>query len=102
MFQKVFKYIEPAWTGNDGKFSLRSALAIFFSINLMVNVNHAVWKWDSGRSLEGLALILGIEASLIAGLLVLKTFHNPIIKSPDIPIESIEEVIEEVKAEEIK
>ncbi len=95
MFKKIFKYLEPAWSGNDGKFSIRSALAIIFSINLMVNVNHAVWKWDSGRSLEGLALLLGIEASLIAGLLVLKTYQNTIMKPT-------ENTIQEVKAEEIK
>lgn len=95
MFKKIFKYLEPAWTGDDGKFSLRSALAIVLSINLVLNVNHAIWRWDSQRSLEGLALVLGIEAGLIAGLLALKTYQNTMIKPPD-------DTIEEVKAEEIK
>lgn len=95
MFKKIFKYLEPAWTGDDGKFSLRSALAIIFSLNLVFNINHAVWRWDSQRSLEGLALVLGIEAGLIAGLLALKTYQNTMIKPTD-------NTIEEVKAEEIK
>ena len=95
MFKKIFKYLEPAWTGDDNKFSLRSALAIILSINLVANINHAVWRWDSQRSLEGLALVLGIEAGLIAGLLALKTYQNTMIKPTD-------NTIEEVKAEEIK
>lgn len=96
MFKKIFKYLEPAWTGNDGKFSVRSALGIVLSINLMININHAVWRWDSGRSLEGLALVLGIEASLIAGLFVLKTYQNTVPR-PDPPSE-----VEEIKPEEVK
>lgn len=95
MFKKIFKYLEPAWTGDDNKFSVRSALAIILSINLVFNINHAIWRWDSQRSLEGLALVLGIEAGLIAGLLALKTYQNTMIKPTD-------NTIEEVKAEEIK
>lgn len=92
---KIFKYLEPAWTGNDGKFSARSALGIVLSIHLMRNISHAVWKWDSGRSLEGLALVLGIEASLIAGLFVLKTYQNSISSPPTPPEEKkVEEVVD--------
>ena len=94
--KKTFKYIEPAWTGDDGKFSLRSSLAIIFSINLMRNLTHAIYKWDAGRSLEGLALVLGIEAGLIAGLLALKVYQNT-INRPRFTEPHDEGVIEEVK-----
>lgn len=74
--KKIFKYLEPAWTGNDGKVSLRASLAIAFSIDFIRNLSHAIWKWDAGRSLEGLSLTLGIEAGLIVGLLGLTTYQN--------------------------
>lgn len=51
-------------------------LAIVFSTDFVKNISHAVYRWDSNKSLEGLALVLGVEASLIAGLLVLKTYQN--------------------------
>lgn len=74
--KKFFKYFEPAWTGNDGKVSLRAILAIAFSIDFIRNLSHAIWKWDAGRSMEGLSLTLGIEAGLIVGLLGLTTYQN--------------------------
>jgi len=73
---RIFKYFEPAWTGNDNKVSLRAVLAIAFSIDFIRNLNYAIFKWDSGRSLEGLSLTLGIEAGLIVGLLGLTTYQN--------------------------
>jgi hypothetical protein len=76
MFKRIFRYFEPAWTGNDNKVSLRSMLAIAFSIDFIRNLSHAIWKWDGGRSLEGLSLTLGIEAGLIVGLLGLTTYQN--------------------------
>lgn len=74
--KRIFKYFEPAWSGNDGKISLRAVLAISFSIDFIRNLSHAIWKWDAGRSLEGLSLTLGIEAGLIVGLLGLTTYQN--------------------------
>ena len=74
--KRIFKYFEPAWLGNDRKVSLRALLAIAFSIDFIRNLSHAIWKWDSGRSLEGLSLTLGIEAGLIVGLLGLTTYQN--------------------------
>lgn len=74
--KRIFKYLEPAWSGNDGKVSLRAILAIAFSIDFIRNLSHAIWKWDAGRSLEGLSLTLGIEAGLIVGLLGLTTYQN--------------------------
>lgn len=74
--KKIFKYFEPAWMGNDNKVSLRALLAIAFSIDFIRNLSHAIWKWDAGRSLEGLSLTLGIEAGLIVSLLGLTTYQN--------------------------
>lgn len=74
--KRIFKYFEPAWTGNDKKVSLRAILAIAFSVDFIRNLNYAIWKWDAGRSLEGLSLTLGIEAGLIVGLLGLTTYQN--------------------------
>ena len=76
IFKRIFKYFEPAWTGNDKKISLRACLAIAFSVDFIRNLSHAIYKWDAGRSLEGLSLTLGIEAGLIVGLLGLTTYQN--------------------------
>lgn len=76
MFKRILKYLEPAWCGNDGKFSKRSALAIGFSMDFMRNLSFAVHKWDSGKSLSDLALLLSIEAGLIVALLGLKAYQN--------------------------
>ena len=75
-FKRIFKYLEPLWTGNDGKISVRAVLAIAFSINFISNVAHAVYKWQVGTSLDSLGFILGIEASLIVALLGLTTIQN--------------------------
>lgn len=74
--KRIFRYFEPAWSGNDGKVSLRALLAIAFSVDFIRNLNHAIFRWDAGRSLEGLSLTLGIEAGLIVGLLGLTTYQN--------------------------
>jgi hypothetical protein len=74
--KKLFRYIEPLWLGKNKKVSIRSTLAIAFSINFMINLSHAVDKWQAGRSLSDLAMVLGIEAGLIAGLLALRTYQN--------------------------
>lgn len=76
MFKRIFRYFEPAWTGNDGKVSLRALLAIAFSIDFIRNLNYAITKWSETKSLEGLSLTLGIEAGLIVGLLGLTTYQN--------------------------
>lgn len=74
--RKFLRYIENLWIGRDGKPSLKSVLGIAFSINFMMNVSHAVYKWDAGRSVADLAMLLGIEAGLIAALLGLTTYSN--------------------------
>jgi hypothetical protein len=93
--KKVFKYIENLWIGNDSKPSLRSVLAIAFSIDLIINIHRSasivvkvlkliyidkrvdatVIAAMSGN-LAQIVLILGIEATLIAALLALKTYQN--------------------------
>lgn len=74
--RKVFRYIEHLWLGTDGHISLRAALAIAFSVDFIRNLSHAIWKWDAGRSLEGLSMVLGIEAGLIVGLLGITAWTN--------------------------
>lgn len=74
--KKILRYIENLWIGRDRKPSRKAVLAIAFSINFMMNISHAIYKWDSGRSISDLAMVLGIEAGLIAGLLGLSTYSN--------------------------
>lgn len=86
MIKKFFRYIENFWIGADKKPSLRAALAIAFSIDFIHNLSHAIWKWDAGRSLEGLSLVLGIEAGLIVSLLGITAWNN--VSSQKISAES--------------
>lgn len=58
---KIFKYIEPIWLGKNKKVSIRSVLALAFSINFMLNLHI-----DDSK--------LMIEAGLIAALLALRTY----------------------------
>ena len=74
--RKVFHYIEPLWLGKNGKISIRSFLALAFSLHFMKTLSHAVYKWDDGHSLSDLGMILGVEAALIASLLALRTYQN--------------------------
>ena len=76
LIKSLFKYVEPLYTGNDGKMSLKASLAIMFSINFIHNLTHAIWKWEAGKSLEGLSLVLGIEAGLVISLLGLTAYTN--------------------------
>lgn len=74
--KKVFTYIENLWIGRDGKPSLKALLAIALAVNLMANVSHAVNRWDSSKSMADFAMVMGIEAGLIAALLGLTTYSN--------------------------
>lgn len=73
---KIFKYIENLWIGMDGRPSLKSILAIAFSINFIHSISTAVRRWDAGKSLSDLALVLAVEAGLITALLGLKVYAN--------------------------
>lgn len=93
--KRIFKYIEPLWLGNDKRISLRSFGAIVLIIDFVINVHNSsnvltkvlnLIKLDKNidamviASLAGylaqMALILGIEAGLIAALLALKTYQG--------------------------
>jgi hypothetical protein len=93
--KKLFKYFEPLWQGSDRRISLRSVGAMALMIDFVVNVHNASYvvikvlnlitmdkTVDAAiiASLAGylaqIALILGIEAGLIAALLALKTYQG--------------------------
>lgn len=88
-FFKFFKYIEPMWLGPDDKISIRRVLSLFFSINMVFNLRYIIRNWESDKSYADVALLIGIEAGLIAALLSLTTYSNTIIPKKDInlPIE---------------
>lgn len=72
----AFKYFEPMWLGNNGKISIRKALAIAFSIDFISNLSYIVHRWELGKSYADVAMLLGIEAGLIAALMSLTTYSN--------------------------
>jgi len=81
--KKVFKYIEPLWLGTNDKISIRKVLALVFSTDLVRNTSHAIYKWEIGKSYADVAMLLGIEAALIAALLSLTTYTAMINKKID-------------------
>lgn len=90
---KLLRYIEPLWLGADGKISLRAALAIAFAVDFISNLSHAIFKWEEGRSLEGLSLVLTIEGGLIVSLLGITALSNVSMSkiNASTPPEAIEE-----------
>lgn len=93
--KKLLKYIEPLWTGNDGKISLRSTAAIALIIDFIINVHNSaslvvkvlnlIYKDKTvdpaliasmSGNLAQIAMILGIEAALIGAMLALKTYQG--------------------------
>lgn len=74
--KRLFKYIEPIWLGNKGKVSIRRLLALAFTIDFIRNTSHAIHKWDVAKSYSDVAMLLGIEAGLIAALLSLTTYTS--------------------------
>lgn len=110
MFKNIkafFAYWSPLWTGEDHKPSLKAVLAIAFSIDFITNLRHAIYKWNDGRSLEGLSLVLGIEAGLVAALLGITAWSNMTAKRIDnqgfgpsnVTVEHAESVVGSTKAE---
>lgn len=102
--KKIFKYIEPLWLGNDKKISLRSVAAIGLIIDLIINIHNCasvvvkllnlVYKDKTidpalvasiSGNLAQIAMILGIEAALIAAMLALKTYQNNVIRPTETP-----------------
>jgi hypothetical protein len=76
MIKKIFNYIEPIWLGNDNKLSIRRILSLIFSIDFIINMSHIIRKWEAHQSYADAALLLGVEAGLIAALLSLTTYSN--------------------------
>jgi len=72
----LFKYIEPLWLGNKGKISIRRVLALAFSIDFILNTHHAIHTFEQGKSYADVAMLLGIEAGLVAALLSLTTYSS--------------------------
>lgn len=81
---KVFKYVEPMWLGNDDKFSIRRFLSLLFAFDLVKNFHHIIISWEAGKSYADAALLLGIEAGLIAALLSLTTYSSVVNKQSNI------------------
>lgn len=76
----IFSYLEPMILGKDEKVSIRRVLALCFSIDFINNMNFIVHKWEMGKSYADVAMVLGLEAGLIAALLSLTTYSNIVNK----------------------
>jgi len=93
--KKFFKYIENIWIGKDKKPSVRRVLGIVFAIDLVINFHKAgsvvtnVIKLlytdiildaqvlsATSSFLANIAMIIGIEAGLVAALFSLTTYQN--------------------------
>ena len=81
--KKFFKYIEPLWLGTNNKISIRRVLALVFSIDLVRNTSHIIHRWEMGKSYADVAMLLGLEAALIAALLSLTTYSGYVSKKLD-------------------
>lgn len=85
-YEQLFKYIETLWLGNNNKPSIRRVLALAFSADFIRNTSHVIYKWEIGKSYSDVAMLLGIEAGLIAALLALTTYTaNSILKNNSNP-----------------
>lgn len=76
MINKSFKYIEPLWLEDNGKISIRRVLAIAFSGDMIRNTSYVIHKWEIGKSLADVTMLVGLEASLIVALLSLTTYST--------------------------
>ena len=78
MIIKIFKYIEPIWLGTNNKLSIRRVLSLVFSINLVWNITKTLSNPLMTSSYADVAMLLGIEAGLIAasGVNFLKILPN--------------------------
>lgn len=95
MFKKIFTYISPLWSGDDGKPSIRRVLAIAFSVDFIISIHKCVEigsrvinliylnkTVDAGvvaalsGNLAQITLMNATEGALIAGLLGLTTYQT--------------------------
>lgn len=79
----IFKYFEPLWIGTKHKISIRRFLALCFSIDFIINTSHAIHYFEVGKSYADVAMLLGIEAGLVAALLSLTTYSSTIKQKQD-------------------
>lgn len=79
-FVKLFRYIEPLWLGTNQKLSIRRALTLWFSIDFINNMSYIIHKWELGKSYADVAMLLGLEAGLIAALLGYTTYSASLVK----------------------
>jgi hypothetical protein len=76
MLKSLWKYLRPMWEGRDNKISIKRVLALAFTIDLISNASYSIHKWEAGRSIADAAMLLGIEAGLIASLLGMTSYFN--------------------------
>lgn len=76
MIKKVFKYLEPMWLGHDKQISIRRILAIIFSFDIIYNLHSVIEAFTVNSTFGDAAMIIGIEAGLIAALLSLTTYSS--------------------------
>lgn len=81
--KNIFNYFEPLWIGTRNKISIRRLLALCFSIDFISNTSHAIRNFEVGKSYADIAMLLGIEAGLIAALLSLTTYSNTLKQKQD-------------------
>ena len=94
--KRIFAYVEKTWLGDDKEPSIKRILAIAFSVHIIVSVSEslrsyvnlvkAVYLHDknitpemlmaSGSALSNLAVVIGIEAGLVAALLGLASYQS--------------------------
>ena len=112
--KKFFKYIENLWLGRDGKVSLRSLGAMVLMTDFVINLHNCSYVVikvlnliTQGKIIDSalvsslsaylaqIAMMLGIEAALIAALLALKTYqpYGPTSTPPayfqDVPVNQV-------------
>jgi len=83
MIYKIFKYIEPVWLGTNKKVSIRRVLSLVFSFNLVLNISKTINNIKPGQTYSDVAILLGVEAGLIAALLSLTTYSTSLISKKD-------------------
>jgi hypothetical protein len=89
--KRFFNYISAIWEGRDKQPSIRRILAIMLSIHFIHIVNKSLYIFNNfiqnknnldaglvasvGSTIANIAMIVGIEAGLIAALLALTTYQ---------------------------
>ena len=75
------------WLGTNDKLSIRRVLSLVFSINLVWNISKTLNNPLMTSSYADVAMLLGIEAGLIAALMSLTTYSNAVNKKNNSPEE---------------